>query len=146
MTTESTDIMNKGPLDYYAIRPVILESLSLSEFVANYNVRKKLKRVVNPTTADASADDNEVLDSHSLKLTDGSAFVIKRKRPKVIRFRRYCKVKDPTNYFREKVMLFKPWRDERQELLNADNESKYYANIESITQIEKQFVFNLETD
>jgi hypothetical protein len=35
-----------------------------------------------------------------------------RRRPKIIRYRRYGMRVDPANYYREQAMLFIPWRDE----------------------------------
>ena len=41
----------------------------------------------------------------------------KRKVPRIIRYVKYNKKKDPENYFREQLMLFVPWRNEQIDLL-----------------------------
>lgn len=79
-----------------------------------------------------------------LELLDHSGTVRKRGNDnrKIIRFRHYGKHMDPENYYREQLMLFRPWRDEEAELINVnpielatlyrqqlkDNSSPFYAN------------------
>jgi hypothetical protein len=53
----------------------------------------------------------------NLKLLDSSELMRKRCIRKIIRFR---KMEDPHNYYREKLVLFVPWRDEEAELLDPD--------------------------
>ena len=43
--------------------------------------------------------------------------MIKRKKPKVIRSVRFNKSKDPDNYFREQLMLYVPWRNEANDII-----------------------------
>ena len=49
-------------------------------------------------------------------LRDGTVLV-RRKKPKIIRYVRFSKEKDPEKYFRELLMLFLPWRKEETDLL-----------------------------
>ena len=42
-----------------------------------------------------------------------------RKVPRIIRYVRYNKKKDPENYFREQLMLFVPWRNEQKDLMGS---------------------------
>ena len=44
---------------------------------------------------------------------------MKRKKPKIIRSVRYQKDKDPENHYREKLMLYTPWRNESTDLINS---------------------------
>lgn len=51
--------------------------------------------------------------------------VFKRKIAKVIRYRCYNKEIDPENFYREQIMLFFPWMNEEQDIINHDCNSKY---------------------
>jgi hypothetical protein len=99
-----------------------------------------------------------------LKLLDSSGFMRKRNIRKIIRFRHYGKMEDPHNYYREKLMLFVPWRDEEAELLDPDidimqrievsehliheNSKPFYydadVNDESLTNIVNEIQDNLD--
>jgi len=46
-------------------------------------------------------------------LQDKSGFVRKRLVRKILRFRNFKRASDPLNYFREQLMLFAPWRNEK---------------------------------
>jgi predicted ATPase len=72
--------------------------------------------------------------------------VSKRKIPKVIRFRRYQMEKEPNNYFREKLMLYIPWRSEEGELINIDVRQKFIENIQLIERKEHQYNHNINVD
>lgn len=74
-------------------------------------------------------DDDTVPDR---KLKCGTGHLTKRKRSKIIRFCRYDVHKDPENFFRELVMLFKPWRDENVEVEEQDCEEIYKLDKLSI--------------
>jgi hypothetical protein len=67
----------------------------------------------------------------ALKLQDGSGYLHKRLTRKIIRFRHYGRREDPSNYYREQLMLFLPWRDEDQELLLVNTPEKFqnYSNV-----------------
>ena len=43
----------------------------------------------------------------------------KRKVPRIIRYVRYNRKRDPENYFREQLMLFVPWRNEQKDLIGS---------------------------
>jgi DNA replication protein DnaC len=88
----------------------------------------------------------------------------KRNVRKIIRFRHYGKMEDPQNYYREKLMLFVPWRDEEKELLDVgidimqriaiseqlihENSKPFYydaaVNDESLTNIVNEIQDNLD--
>ena len=54
-----------------------------------------------------------------------------RKRPKVIRYVRFHKDKDPENYYREQIMLFSPWRSESQLLGECTTFHERYLQLEA---------------
>ena len=90
--------------------------MCLAEFAATY--------VTNYQCSDDSecdalpASDIETM-STQIKLTDGFGKMNKRKREAMIRFRRYNKDAEPSNWYRAKLMLYYPWYDEQADLLGG---------------------------
>ena len=65
---------------------------------------------------DSLDDDNSQVSDLLYKTKNGTKYK-KRKVPRIIRFVKYNKKKDPENYFREQLMLFVPLRNEQKDLL-----------------------------
>ena len=63
--------------------------------------------------------------------------IIRRKIPRIIRYVNYNKNKDKENYFRERLMLFRPWKNEEQDLLD-----KYDTYENSYKSYKKQIIPN----
>jgi hypothetical protein len=80
------------------------------------------------------------------QLLDSSGYVRKRLDRKIIRFRHYGKKEDPTNYYREQLMLFLPWRDEDDELLSIDPIEVAKENMDVINENSRPFYFNRDVD
>ena len=57
--------------------------------------------------------------STQITLTDGFGKMNKRKQEAVIRFRKYNKETDPSNWYRAKLVLYYPWFDEQTDLLGG---------------------------
>ena len=57
--------------------------------------------------------------SSRITLTGGFGKMNKHKREAVIRFRRYNKDAEPSNWFRAKLMLYLPWYNEDTDLLGG---------------------------
>ena len=56
----------------------------------------------------------------------------KRKVPRIIRYVKYNKKKDPENYFREQLMLFVPWQNEQNDLLGSfDTYEAHYNSVQT---------------
>ena len=92
--------------------------MCLAEFVANYQV----------SYASNSDDDNDVMpppediDVTSLKkikLTDNFGTMVKCKQEVVIRFHKYSKDSDPSNWYRSRLMLYYPLYNEETDLLGG---------------------------
>jgi len=75
-------------------------------------------------------------------LKNNAGYLEKRRKPKVIRYRRYNIKTDEQNYYREQCMLFLPWMDESCELINADIKQKFFANIELINSNAEKYIHN----
>lgn len=80
------------------------------------------------------------------ELLDGSGTVHKRTIRKIIRFRHYGKQADPTNYFREQLMLFVPWRDEKKDLIDIDKLSTALTHQDRLKLNSQPFYFNHDVD
>ena len=61
----------------------------------------------------------------------------RRKISRIIRYVNYNKNKDKENYFRERLMLFRPWKNEEQDLLD-----KYDSYEDSYKAYKKQIIPN----
>ena len=107
---DDQNIFHKNLLERYEHRPHSLNNICLAEFAANYSatyVKAKNDDVLPPATVPSESM------SASITLTDGFGRMSKRKREAVIRFRRYNKEKEPSNYYRAKLMLYYPWHNEK---------------------------------
>ncbi|XP_061393643.1 uncharacterized protein LOC133329165 [Musca vetustissima] len=130
---DSSDIYAVGILEHYVQRPDELEHICLADFAANYKYSKS--RRSNNREADYEEQDPEENAEQILrifKLKDNSGFVQEKIKPHVIRYRRYNVNTHRSDYFRELVMLFHPWRNEELDLLHNDNEATCIALKESI--------------
>ena len=67
-----------------------------------------------------------------------------RKRQAVIRFRRYNKDSDPSNWHRAKLMLYFPWYNEQSDLLGGcPTYEEHYHNVVSVVVAdEKKFTIS----
>ncbi|XP_011867235.1 PREDICTED: ATP-dependent DNA helicase pfh1-like, partial [Vollenhovia emeryi] len=79
---------------------------------------------------------------------DEESEIKERKKQKVIRFRRYKLNQDRYNYFREQVLLFWPWKNEREDVDTQDCENIYSKNIHVIEENRNKFsvIGDLELD
>ncbi len=56
----------------------------------------------------------------------------KRNREAIIRFRKYNKEKDPSNWYRAKLMLYFPWYSEETDLLGGYSTfEEHFRNVQS---------------
>lgn len=174
LPADSTDCFKLGMIDRYAKRPAEIENVCLADFIACFTFKSKGRSNQdeedtvdgddNPADNDDDQDfgnENEVAQGRrqpAIQLEDGK--LIPRKHPKVIRFCRYDIRKEPKEFFRERLMLFKPWRNEHVELeidnteevfnqnrdLITSNSSKYIKLDINIDEIVQQMINNRETE
>ena len=126
---DDTNVFQKSLIDRYQHRPREVQSMCLAEFAATY--------VTNYQHSDDSecdalpASDSKTM-STEIKLTDGFGKMNKRKREAVIRFRRYNKDAEPSNWYRAKLMLYYPWYDEQADLLGGySTYEQHYRHVHS---------------
>ena len=99
---DDTNVFQKSLIDRYQHRPLQLQSMCLAEFAATYTTDYKqdsgCSDVLSPSDSDVT--------SSCIKLTDKFGTMRKRKREAVIRFHKYNKDAEPSNWYRAKLMLY----------------------------------------
>ena len=117
MENDDTDLYLPSIHDKYAHRPDNLESTCLADFVANYNLAS--------SQADQREDEEEISDETtsksktSIKLKDNMGKIYKRTQPRVIRYHYVSKHKDEEAYYHRLLILYMPWRNEKDIPLNS---------------------------
>ena len=136
---DDTNVFQKSlpVIDRYQHRPQELQSMCLAEFAATL--------VTNYHCKDSECDALPPRDSEStttqITLTDGYGKVKKCKREAVIRFRRYNKDAEPSNWYRAKLMLYFPWYNEQTDLLGGY--STYEQHYNHVKQLCLQMKVNI---
>ena len=126
---DDTDVFQKSLIDRYQNRQQKLQSMCLAEFAATF--------VTNYNSKDSECDVLPLSDSKStcsqINVSNGFGKMNKRKREAVIRFRRYNKDAEPSNWYRTKLMLYFPWYNEQTDLLSGySTYEEHYNHVKSI--------------
>ncbi len=111
---DDSNVFQKSLIDRYEHRPHTLDSMCLAEFAANYVTSYQ-------TESNDDVLPNENVETHKtnarIYLTNGFGVMHKRNRESVIRFAKFNKDKEPSNYYRAKLMLYYPWRNEEYDII-----------------------------
>ena len=135
LPAESTDVESDNVIQRYSKRPKQLSKFCLADYVSKVDIiypkGNKVPEKVNDKndddrcdssssneSEDSLGDDNSQSSDLLCKTKNGTKYK-KRKVPRIIRYVKYNKTKDPENYFREQLMLFVPWRIEQKDLLGS---------------------------
>ena len=119
----------KSLIDRYQHRPRQVQSMCLAEFAATYVTNYRHSDDSECNALPASESDTM---STQIRLTDGFGKMNKRKREGVIRFRRYNKDAEPSNWYRAKLMLYYPWYNEQTDLLGGySTYEEHYRHVHS---------------
>ena len=122
-----TNVFQKSLIDRYQHRPRSLRDMCLAEFAATY--------VVNYERNDALPAPESDVTSTQITLTDGFGKMNKSKQAAVIRFRKYSKETDLSNWYRAKLMLYYPWFDEQADLLGGyETHEQHYRHVKSVVE------------
>ena len=113
----SHDVFQKSLVDRYMHRPEQLQHMCLAEFAASYSTcyNKKDDEVYNDELPDTDSEGS----TKKITLTGGYGQMNERRQQAVIRFRKYNKDSDVSNWYRAKLMLYYPWYDEENDLLGG---------------------------
>ena len=126
---EDTNVFQKSLIDRYQHRPRQIQSMCLAEFAATYVTNYRHSEDSECDALPASESDTT---STQIKLTDGFGKMNKRKREAVIRFRRYNKDAEPSNWYRAKLMLYYPWYNEQADLKGGfSTYEEHYRHVHS---------------
>ena len=148
LPAESTDVESDNVIQRYSKRPKQLSKYCLADYVSKVDIiypkGNKVPEKVNDKNDDDQGDSsssNESEDSLDDDNSQGSDLLYKtkngikykkRKVPRIIRYVKYNKKKDPENYFREQLMLFVPWRNEQKDLLGSfDTYEAHYNSVQT---------------
>ena len=148
LPAESTDVESDNVIQRYSKRPKQLSKFCLADYVSKVDIiypkGSKVPEKVNDKNDDDrcdssssnesedSLDDDNSLGSDLLYKTKNGIKYKKRKVPRIIRYVKYNKKKDPENYFREQLMLFVPWRNEQKDLLGSfDTYEAHYNSVQT---------------
>ena len=124
-----TNVFQKSLIDRYQHRPQQLSFMCLAEFAATYVVKYERNK------CDALPAPESDVTSTQITLTDRFGKMNKRKQQAVIRFRKYNKETDPSNWYRAKLMLYSPWFDEQADLLGQyATYEEHYRHVKTIVQ------------
>ena len=142
---DSNDVLMDGLIEYYTHRPDELENICLAEFASLYDYTKC--RSSDATKEEEEQQMVEELNTGKVQaLKDNKGFIRLRKTAKIIRYRRYQKEKEPANFYREKLMLYVPWRNEDNDLINIDHQTKFESLASTIMEKERQYVEDAAQD
>ena len=148
LPAESTDVESDNVIQRYSKRPKQLSKFCLADYVSKVDIiypkGNKVPEKVNDKNDDDrcdssssnesedSLDDDNSQGSDLLYKTKNGTKYKKRKVPRIIRYVKYNKKKDPENYFREQLMLFVPWQNEQKDLLGSfDTYEAHYNSVQT---------------
>ena len=105
---DDPNVFCKSLIDRYQHRPQQLQTMCLAEFAATYTTNYKPQEGDDNSQNDVlpiteNSDSNASLSQ--ITLTDGFGMMNERKREAVIRFRKYNKEAEPSNWFRAHAVL-----------------------------------------
>ena len=121
LSKHSTDIQASNVIKRYSQRPKVLEKWCLADYVSlltiEYPKEKELDEVNDDQIELESETEQTEMDGDTGFQKMKSGMVIKKRRnPHVIRYVRFNSETDPENYYRERLLLFLPWRKELVDL------------------------------
>ena len=134
---QSTDIEADSMIKRYSKRPKVFESMCLADYVSELEIKFPSTRKqdeVNDDQLDMLNSDSDCeVDKTDLqrkceKVQLKNGIVIKRrKRKRIIRYIRYNKNTNPEDHYREKLLLFLPWRKEKELLSTFQTYQDHYS-------------------
>lgn len=154
ISPDSNDIYIADTYHHYVNRPDDLENTCLADFVALYEFSRSypsIKNVDNDCSDLEDDNDSEDDDEESKKgirnenvliiyaLKDKSGYIKQRKKAKIIRFKTYDIKTDSYNYYRTKLTLYLPFRQEETEVACPNVKTIFDEKIEIIIENEKKY-------
>ena len=126
LSPNSTDIHYQNIIARYSKRPRQLENWCLADYASQLEVKypkdknKIDEEEINDDDIEVDEDDDLEFSEDDTLVTLKSGIIIRRRiHVLILRYVRYSVKTDPENHYREKLLLFIPWRDENVDLLNG---------------------------
>ena len=161
MDDDDENIEARGLITRYEERPDSLENICLADFacwysenktVSSFRSRKETRssgdgylQENSPSVASEGQkhgdDDDEVGDSVDEKQTCVNEEYRKRSVPRILRTCRFNKEKEEEKHYRELLMLYTSWRDERIDLIGTTTsyKSRYFEIKEIVDEVRCQY-------
>lgn len=151
MSPYSTDIEAENVIKRYSNRPRALENWCLADYVSQLDIKYPKKKLGDTANFKDDINEDQCQDveselesdtetSNGINITLKNGTTIKqRKSFRVIRYVRFNKKTKAEHFYRERLLLFYPWRDEVKDL--KGNHETYEAMYKSI----QRFVENKAT-
>ena len=142
LPADSTDVVADNFITRYSKRPKCIEHYCLADYASELQIvypkdeaSKQCIEEENKTGDDNVNDsDTETMDETQtiIKLINGMT-IRRRKSKKVIRYVRFNRQTDSENFYRERLMLFHPWRNEQTDLLGGyESYEEHYSHLKKI--------------
>ena len=160
MDDDDENIEARGLITRYEERPHSLQNICLADFACWYSENKAVSsfrshmrsgssadgylQENNPTVASegqGDGDDDEIGDSAEEKPMDMDEEYRKRSVPRILRTCRFNKEKEEEKHYRELIMLYTSWRDERIDLIGtaASYKSRYFEIKDIVDGVRSQY-------
>ena len=155
MNEDEDDVYMTSIHDRYAAQPNSLEDVCLDKFAVNYETvfwasKEEDVEINIYDDNDEITDNNDCITATSkcqpvIKLKDGLGNMRKRRKEALLRVTSFCQGTEPENYYHARLLLYLPWRSEK-ELLDGYQtyQSHYNEVIELVEKNAKQFHFHNE--
>ena len=141
---DDTDVFQKSLIDRYKHRRRDLNSMCLAKFAATFVTNYQHS---DDSECDALPPVESETMSKTITLTDGFGKMNRRKREAVIRFCKYNKDAEPSNWYRSKLMLYYPWYSESTDLLgDYSTYEEHYQHVQAIVHTNEQKYCKNEVD
>ena len=125
---DSADIYQVGILERYSARPASLQHCCLANFATSYPLLSMSSTEDEQEDLDDEQRD-EVIPSKKIYLQFRLGTMYKRRRRPVLRTPRFSCVKFPEKFFHSALMLYIPWRNERELLNNYQSYEQHFDAV-----------------
>ncbi|KAK3090521.1 hypothetical protein FSP39_012459 [Pinctada imbricata] len=154
LSPQSTDIHYQNIIARYSKRPKQLENWCLADYASQLEIKYPEKKRISEHSEEANDDDIEENQDDSSEFSEDDTLVTlkngilirRRMHDLILRYVRYNVRTDPENHYREKLLLFMPWRDEMADLLKGHStyQQHYQENHFLIDAKSKHYEKNFE--
>ncbi|CAC5389819.1 unnamed protein product [Mytilus coruscus] len=150
---DSTEIESDNDINRYSRRPKQLENWCLADYVSQLELQypktsessdHETEQQENESESENEEENADVIEENNNKINiilKNGIRIYQRKTPKVIRYIKYNYKTDSENFYRERLMLFYPWRNELSDLQcgHETYEKRYFTVSRLLEKKAKQY-------